>query len=170
MDEALAYGTLAMTVMLAVARPRLGLRGLRLSPGAAALLSVVVLLLTGLLSTGDMLASARIQWRPLLALTCVMVMTGVVQEVGAFTRLSRRIESHARATSATIAFTLVFVLSVVTPSLLNNDAAILDQSHRRLAIPDLHFQRAIHIQRVLWNRNIFQLIDRHARAFRDHAQ
>ena len=125
MEEALAYGSLAMTVMLAVSRPRIGLRGLRFSPGTAALFGVVILVLSGLLGLDDMLASARLQWRPLVALTCVMVMTGVVQEVGAFARLSRRIESHARATSATTAFTLVFVLSVVTPSLLNNDSAIL---------------------------------------------
>jgi arsenical pump membrane protein len=125
MEEALAYGTLAMTVMLAVSRPRIGLRGLRFSPGTAALLSVVLLLLSGMLGLDDMLASARIQWRPLVALTCVMVMTGVVQEVGAFTRLSQKLEAHARATSATTAFSLVFLLSVVTPSLLNNDAAIL---------------------------------------------
>ncbi len=125
MEEALAYGTLAMTVMLAVSRPRIGLRGLRFSPGTAALLSVVLLLLSGMLGLGDMLVSARIQWRPLVALTCVMVMTGVVQEVGAFSRLAQRLESVARATSATMAFSLVFLLAVVTPSLLNNDAAIL---------------------------------------------
>lgn len=54
-----------------------------------------------------------------------MTMTGVVQEVGAFDRLALRIEASARRTSATAAFTLVFLLSVVTPALLNNDAAIL---------------------------------------------
>jgi arsenical pump membrane protein len=125
MDEAVAYSTLAMTVTLAVSRPRLGLRGLRFSPGSAALVGVAVLLMAGLLRFEDMLTSARIQWRPLLSLTCIMVMTGVVQEVGAFERLARRIESHARATSAARAFDLVFLLAVVTPSLLNNDAAIL---------------------------------------------
>lgn len=125
MEEAVAYGTLAMTVMLAVSRPRIGLRGLRFSPGTAVLLSVAVLLLSGLLTFDDMLASARIQWRPLLALTCVMVMTGVVQEVGAFSRLAQRLESVGRATSARTAFSLVFLLGVVTPSLLNNDSAIL---------------------------------------------
>lgn len=125
MNEALAYSTLALTVTLAVSRPRLGLRALRFTPGTAALVGVTVLLLAGLLKLEDLIASAQIQWRPLLALTCIMVMTGVVQEVGAFDRLAVWIESHARRTSASRAFDLVFAASLVTPSLLNNDAAIL---------------------------------------------
>src|ERR1700722_6979870 len=101
MDEAVAYSTLALTVMLAVSRPRVGPRGLRFTPGTAALLGVVVLVGAGLLGFDDMVTSARIQWRPLVALTCIMVMTGVVQEVGAFDRLAQRIEAHARGTSTT---------------------------------------------------------------------
>ena len=125
MDEAVAYSTLALTIALAVSRPRVGLRALRFTPGSAALVGVTVLLLAGLLTFGDLVTSARIQWRPLLALTCIMVMTGVVQEVGAFERLALRIESYARRTSTIRAFTIVFLVSVVTPSLLNNDSAIL---------------------------------------------
>jgi Na+/H+ antiporter NhaD/arsenite permease-like protein len=85
---------------------------------------VAVLLLTGLLKPADLVVSARTQWRPLLALTCIMIMTGVVQEVGAFGRLAAWAEAHARRTSAARAFDLVFAAAVVTPSLLNNDAAI----------------------------------------------
>ncbi len=125
MNEAVAYSTLVLTVTLAVSRPRIGLRALRFTPGSAALVGVVVLLLTGLLTADDMLTSARIQWRPLLALTCIMVMTGVVREVGAFDRLALRIEAYARGTSAARSFAVVFALSALTPSLLNNDAAIL---------------------------------------------
>jgi len=125
MEEAIAYSTLALTVTLAVSRPRVGLRQLRFTPGIAALVGVTLLLLAGLLGFDDMITSARIQWRPLLALTCIMVMTGVVHEVGAFDRLAMRIEAAARRRSSTAAFTLVFLVSVVTPSLLNNDAAIL---------------------------------------------
>jgi arsenical pump membrane protein len=123
----MAYSTLAVTVTLAVSRPRvgLGLRGVRFSPGTAALLGVLALLAARLLTLDDLLASARIQWRPLLALTSIMIMTGVVQEVGAFERLASSIEAYARRTSAARAFTIVFLLSAVTPSLLNNDSAIL---------------------------------------------
>ncbi len=125
MDEAVAYSTLALTVTLAVSRPRLGLRGMRFTPGLAALVGVAVLCAAGILKFEDMLTSARVQWRPLLALTCIMVMTGVVREVGAFERLATKIEAYARSTSTGRAFGLVFLVSVVTPSLLNNDAAIL---------------------------------------------
>jgi len=125
MDEAVAYSTLALTVTLAVTRPRLGARTPRFTPGTAALVGVALLLLAGLLKLEDLLVSARVQWRPLLALTCIMVMTGVVQEVGAFDRLAAWIELHAHRTSARRAFDLVFAASIVTPSLLNNDAAIL---------------------------------------------
>ena len=120
----LAYSTLALTVTLAVSRPRLGLCGLRFSPGTATLVGVAVLLLAGSSPRRHDLVG-RIQWRPLLALTCIMVMTGVVREVGAFDRLALRIEAYARRTSPSRAFTLVFAISVVTPSLLNNDSAIL---------------------------------------------
>ncbi|MCA9675528.1 MAG: anion permease [Kofleriaceae bacterium] len=125
MDSSLviACGTLALTVGLAVLRPTV--REFRFSPGRAAVLGVVVLLATHLLSPRDLVAAARLQWRPLLALTCIMIMTGVVQEVGAFDRLAARIEHGARSRSAVHTFTVVFVISAVTPSLLNNDAAIL---------------------------------------------
>lgn len=125
MEEAVAYSTLAVTVTLAVSRPRLGLRELRFTPGTSALLGVTILLLAGLLGPEEMLSSARLQWRPLLSLVSIMVMTGVVQEVGAFERVARLLEMHARRTSPRRAFALVFLLSVLTPSLLNNDAAIL---------------------------------------------
>jgi arsenical pump membrane protein len=101
------------------------LTNLRFTPGAAALIGVTVLCLSGLLGLSDLWAALQLQWRPLLALTCIMVMTGVVQEVGAFERLAQWIEAHAHSTSATRTFSIVFTLSVVTASLLNNDAAIL---------------------------------------------
>jgi len=125
MEQALAYSTLAMTVALAVSRPRVWRSTLRITPGIAAVIGVLALLLTQLLRLDDLVTSARIQWRPLLALTSIMVMTGVVKEVGTFERLALRLEAHARSTSARRAFDVIFLASVVTPSLLNNDAAIL---------------------------------------------
>ena len=125
MEQAVAYSTLAVTVALAVSRPRVGRSGLRITPGIAAVLGVIALLLTQLLRVEDLVTSARIQWRPLLALTSIMVMTGVVKEVGTFERLALRLEAHARNTSARRAFDVIFAASVLLPSLLNNDAAIL---------------------------------------------
>lgn len=125
MEQTIAYSTLALTVGLAVSRPRIGRRGMRVTPGLAAVLGVVLLLACGLIRVGDLVTSAHLQWRPLLALTCIMVMTGVVKEVGAFERLALRVEALARRTSTAQTFGLVFAASVITPSLLNNDAAIL---------------------------------------------
>ena len=91
MDQAVAYSTLALTVTLAVSRPRLGM--LRFSPGSAALVGVFLLLAARILTFDDMIASLVLQWRPLVALTSIMVMTGVVHEVSAFDRLAQRIEA-----------------------------------------------------------------------------
>ena len=125
MEHAVAFSTLAMTVGLAVTRPRIGFGELRVTPGMAAVLGVIVLMLGGLLRPAELLHSAQLQWRPLLALTCIMLMTGVVKEVGAFERLALRLEAYARTVPASRVFAMIFTASVVTPSLLNNDAAIL---------------------------------------------
>jgi arsenical pump membrane protein len=125
MEQAVAYSTLAMTVSLAVFRPRVGRLTLRFTPGSAAVLGVLVLVVAGLITPAHLKAAALLQWRPLLALTAIMVMTGVVQEVGAFERLAAWLESRARGRSAVHTFTLVFALAVAAPALLNNDAAIL---------------------------------------------
>ena len=124
MDQAIAYFALVVTVGLAVVRPQFTAT-IRFTPGIAALLGVVLLIVARLLTPHVMLQALSVQWRPLVTLTSIMILTGVVQEVGAFERLAARIEDRARTQGATATFTLVFVLSLVTPSLLNNDAAIL---------------------------------------------
>ena len=123
MEQAVAYSTLGLTVSLAVLRPQIG--ALRFTPGRAALVGVLALFATRLLSIDQLLDAARLQWRPLLTLTSIMVLTGVVQEVGATDRLVAWIEQRARTRSAASTFSIVFAISVITPALLNNDAAIL---------------------------------------------
>ena len=107
MDHAVAYAALIATVSLAVIRPRFTAT-IRFTPGIAAVLGVVVLLIARLLTPQMMLQAASIQWRPLVALTSIMVMTGVVQEVGAFDRLAARIERSAAHAQRARTFTLVF--------------------------------------------------------------
>jgi arsenical pump membrane protein len=118
-----AIVVLVATVALAVARPRVFV--VRFTPGLAALCGVSALFVAGILTPQTMVDAARLQWRPLVTLTSIMILSGVVQEVGAFERLAARIETLARTRSAMTTFSLVFLISVVTPSLLNNDAAIL---------------------------------------------
>ncbi|HEX3759709.1 MAG TPA: ArsB/NhaD family transporter [Kofleriaceae bacterium] len=124
MQPAVAYAALAVTVGLAVTQPRLR-AGFRITPGIAAVAGVLALVLARMLTIPMMLEAARVQWRPLVTLTSIMILTGVVQEVGAFDRLAAAIEQRARTRSAVSAFSAVFALAVVTPALLNNDAAIL---------------------------------------------
>jgi len=83
------------------------------------------MLAANLLRPQDLADALWLQWRPLLALTCIMLMTGLVREVGAFERWAVHLENRARSQSAVRTFTIVFAVSVITPSLLNNDAAIL---------------------------------------------
>jgi len=123
-EEAVAYSALAATVSLAVARPRFSPR-FRITPGTAGLLGVLALLAVRLLTPSMLLDAARVQWRPLVTLTSIMIITGVVQDVGAFDRLASHIETRARGRSAVSTFNIVFALSYLTPALLNNDAAIL---------------------------------------------
>ncbi len=125
MDQAVAYSTLALTVTLALSRPRLRPSQLHLTPGTAALLGVVLLFSAGVLGLADLRAAVALEWRPLLALACIMAMTGVADEVGVFARLGARLERYAQRTSAARAFDCVFVLAVLTPSVLNNDSAVL---------------------------------------------
>jgi arsenical pump membrane protein len=125
LEQAIAFSTVALTVTLAVSRPRMKPFAWRITPGAAAVFGVLVLMLARLIRVEDLLVALRIQWRPLVSLFCIMVMTGVVEEVGAFERLAARLEAYGRRTSAARAFSLVFAVSIVTPSLLNNDSAVL---------------------------------------------
>lgn len=125
MEQAIAYSTLFLTVGLAVSRPRIGLRGLRFTPGTAALLGVSLLCAVRLLSLDDVLASAELQWRPMVAIVSIMIMTGAVAEVGAFNRLAVRLERYARRASPMRVFTVIFLAGVLTPTLLTNDATIL---------------------------------------------
>jgi arsenical pump membrane protein len=123
-EQAVAYSALAATVSLAVTRPRFSPR-IAVTPGMAGLFGVLVLVTVHLLTPSMLLAAARVQWRPLLTLTSIMIITGVVQDVGAFDRLAARIEQGAKGRTAVSTFNLVFVLSYLTPAVLNNDAAIL---------------------------------------------
>ncbi len=124
MDQAVAYSALAATVGLAVTRPRFTPR-IRCTPGLAGLIGVIALAAAGLLTPRMVVEAARVQWRPLLTLASIMIITGVVREVGAFDRLAARIEGAARTRSAAAVFTQVFALGAATAALLNNDAAIL---------------------------------------------
>lgn len=120
--ELAAYSTVAMTLGLVVARPRL-LGQLRLSPALAAFAGVAAMMLLGIVSPLHFQRAAVDLWSPFVTIAAIMVMTEVAQRVGLLQLWASRVEARAR--SATQLFGLVFGLGVLTSTTLNNDAAIL---------------------------------------------
>ncbi|MGH3679592.1 MAG: ArsB/NhaD family transporter [Natronosporangium sp.] len=125
MHEAAAVSALAVTLSLALRRPvlRFGLR-IRVGPGIAAGLGVLILVVAGDLRAGDLTGALAVLWRPLLALASIMVLTGVAARVGLFRQLAGLVLPHAGAGAPRL-FGLVFALSLATAAVFNNDAAIL---------------------------------------------
>lgn len=123
MREAAAVSALAVTLGLALHRPVL-LSRLRVGPGLAAGLGVLILLVTGGLPARAVAEAAAVLWRPLVALASIMVMTGVAARVGLFERLAALLVPRGRAGAGRL-FGLVFTLSLATAAVFNNDAAVL---------------------------------------------
>src|SRR3954447_8971624 len=123
MHEAAAVSALAMTVSLTLRRPKLP-SGIQIGPALAAGLGVLVLVAGRGPPSPDAREAFDILWRPFLALASIMIMTGVAARVGAMDQLARRGVPRGGA-SAKRLFGLVFLLSLGTAAVLNNDAAIL---------------------------------------------
>jgi len=121
--EALTYSTVAVTLGLVVARPRIGPR-FRLSPAAAALAGVAVLTALGAVRLGDVGWAARTMWRPLLGIVSIMVMTGVARRAGVLAGVADFVFARAEDSPRKL-FALVFAFGAVTAAVLNNDSAIL---------------------------------------------
>src|SRR3954454_21217281 len=123
MHEVAAVSGLALTVGLTLRRPSLT-RGLRIGPGVAAALGVLVLAVAGDIHGDDVREALDILWRPFVALASIMVMTGVAARVGTMDQLAA-VGFRRPGSSARRLFGLVFLLSLGTAAVLNNDAAIL---------------------------------------------
>lgn len=123
MHEAATVSALAVTLSLALGRPRVSPR-LRIGPGLAAVAGVLILSLAGGLRVPDVLTALDVLWRPLVTLASVMTMTGVAARAGLFGQLAALVEPRAEAGAGRL-FALVFALSFATAAVFNNDAAIL---------------------------------------------
>jgi arsenical pump membrane protein len=123
MHELAAVSGLALTVSLTLRRPTLP-AGLRIGPGVAAALGVLVLLAAGDVHGDDVRHALDILWRPFVALASIMVMTGVAARLGTMDHLAR-VVFRSPGSSAKRLFGQVFLLSLCTAAVLNNDAAIL---------------------------------------------
>ncbi len=123
MRELLAYSTFAVTVSLAVARPRVGVRW-QVGPASAAMAGVLVLLASGIVDPVDIGAAAETLWRPFATILSIMITTAAARRLGVLDRLADMIFCQPDLTVRRL-FLSVFVLSAATASLLNNDAAVL---------------------------------------------
>ena len=123
MQPLAAVGSLFLTLVLVVARPRVGRFG-RLNPVGGALPGVVLMFAAGVLKVHDLRRGLELLWRPFVTLASIMVMTAMAHRLGIFDRLTRSIEIRTRR-PVPVAFTTVYVIGAATAALFNNDAAIL---------------------------------------------
>jgi arsenical pump membrane protein len=121
--EVAAYSTLAMTVGLVLARPRVT-RRLRIGPATAALTGVALMMVVGAVGPADLLDALRVLWKPFVTITAIMLTTAIALKLGILDRLAARIEPLTRG-PVHRSYAAVFLLSALTSALLNNDAAVL---------------------------------------------
>lgn len=83
----------------------------------------MLMLLTGVVGVVEAGQAFVNLWRPFVAIIAIMVTTAVAYELGVLDWLAARVDARAR--SAQHLFTLVFAMSALTATALNNDAAVL---------------------------------------------
>lgn len=123
MRELMAYGTLALTVGLAVGRPRLIGRW-NAGPATAAILGVSFLLLVGLVEVGHVFESLALHWRPFITIVSIMIIAAAAQRLEVLDQLAERLFSRSDLSVEQL-FSRVFFLSALISSVLNNDAMVL---------------------------------------------
>ncbi len=122
-DRLVTYFALALTISLSVTRPRI-LNGHRLDPAIAATCSVVLLLLAGVVRPADVISTALELWRPMVTIVSIMVSAAVAHRLGVLRQLGAMLFADPSAPAGRV-FLRVFVLTAVTSTVLNNDAAVL---------------------------------------------
>lgn len=123
MREAAAVSALSLTVTLVLIRPHIGTR-IVVGPALAAAAGVLLMLLTGLVSAGDIGEAGRVLWRPLVAITSIMVTAAAAARLGVVDRLAAAVFPLAGDSAARL-YLVVFALSATTATVLNNDSAVL---------------------------------------------
>ena len=122
-EKLLAVSSVAVTVGLAISRPRLG-RGFHVGPALAAAVGVAMMLASGFIAGRDLISTAEILWRPFATIASIMILAAAAQHLGVLDRLAAATYPLARNSTHRL-FALVFSLSAVTAAVLNNDSAIL---------------------------------------------
>jgi arsenical pump membrane protein len=118
-----AYSTLAVTLGLVAARPRIS-RRIRLQPSVAASAGVAVMMALGVVHWTDLLETAATLWQPVVAIVCIMITAAAARSAGVLDVVAALTLARIRG-SASRLFAVVFALGAATSALLNNDAAVL---------------------------------------------
>lgn len=93
-------------------------------PTLGALGALVLVLVGGAATFGNVIDALAAQWRAYVTLISIMTMTSAADRMGLLTRIAAMIEPRTRG-PVKHAFRLTFVLSAVVAAVLSNDAAIL---------------------------------------------
>ncbi|MGQ0735665.1 MAG: SLC13 family permease [Acidobacteriota bacterium] len=123
MRELIACSSVALTLGLAIGRPRVSERW-RIGPATAALAGLGCLLLSGIVRPDDFASAFALLWRPFVTILSIMVATAAARRVGVIDTLATWVFAR-RDLSLRRLYRRVFVLSAVVAAMLNNDAAVL---------------------------------------------
>ena len=111
-----------ITIGLSLARPRFGT--ISIDKAQAAVIGVVLTLLTGSVSISEAAADVVFLATPLFTICCLMLMTLLAERAGVFHLIAVRLADRAHGDGRRL-FTLVFFTSAACGSVFTNDAAVL---------------------------------------------
>jgi arsenical pump membrane protein len=123
MQQFIAYGTMMMTTGLVLSVPRVGI-GKYAGPASIAMLGVIILVATGVVSPADVASVFTVLWRPFVAVLSIMLTTNMAHQLGILDHFASLLQPRP-GQSVRHVFGLVFSLSAATSAVLNNDAAVL---------------------------------------------
>ena len=122
MAEVAAFSILALTVGLSLGRPKIG--WLRIQHSVAAVIGVVLSLVSGILPIPAALDALRLLRFPIVTIASLMVVTLTAEQAGLFDLLARRLARDAKGRGWRL-FAFLFLGGTVTGTVFTNDAAVL---------------------------------------------
>lgn len=122
MTQLLAFSILALTIGLALGRPKIG--RWRLQHAGAATVGAALTLMLGIVSPGLALQTLKLLFFPVVTIASLMTITLVAEQVGLLQILARYVAKAARGDARKL-FTYLFVSGTMTGTVFTNDAAIL---------------------------------------------